>query len=203
MLWRDFAPYVLPYVVGCPMPVLEHHARLTAIDWCRKTFCHTIDLDPLAADGNALLVMDPLSQTEIVKVLAVAVGGKDWTLVDSRKGQQHVRAGEPGDFCFTQDNKSLAVYPVQVAGVEVVVTASLMPILNTSKSLDADVASQYADDIAKGIIAAIMRLPKQDYTDPGGALMHQTMYEQRRGTIAAKMSRGLSASKMRNHMTFI
>lgn len=203
MLWREFAPYVMPYVIGCPMPVMEHHARLVAIDWCRRTFCHTVDLDPVPCDGSALVLMEPLPQTEIIKVLSVAVAGKDWTLVDPRKGQQHVRSEDPGDFCFTQDNKNLSIYPVQENATEVIVTAALMPTFTDSEGLDQDPASQYMDDIAKGIIASIMRLPKQDYSDPAGAMLHQSMYEARRSTVAAKVSRGLSAAKMRNFTTYI
>lgn len=203
MQWRDFESFVLPYVVGCPIPVLEHHARLISIDWCRKTFCHIVDLDPTPTDGTAVLLMEPLPQTEIVKVLAVAVDGKDWTLIDPRKGQQHVRTDDPGDFCFTQDNKNLSIYPMQAESIEVVITAALMPTLRESEGLDDDIASQYMDDIAKGIIASIMRLPKQEYSDAAGSVMHESMYQNRRTTVAAKIARGLSASRMRNFQTFI
>lgn len=203
MQWRDFSPFVLPYVVGCPMPVLEHHARLMSVDWCRKTLCHTVDLDPTRTDGTAILCMEPLLQTEIIKVLSVAVAGRDWELVDPRKGQQHVRSEETRDYCFTQDNKTLAIHPVQAAGLDVVITAALMPSLQLSSGLADEVASQYMDNIAKGIVASIMRLPKQEYSDPAGSAVHQMMYEQRRSTVAAKVARGLSAAKMRNYMQFV
>lgn len=201
MLWTDFQPFVMPYVVGCPTPILVHHARLVSIDWCRKTLAYTVDLDPVLTDGTETVEMEPESKTQIVKVMTVAVAGKDWELVEPRRGQQFVRSQHPGDFCFTRDNRSLAVYGVQPAGTEVVVTAALMPDMLRGTGLSDDLASQYADDIAKGIIASIMRLPA--FADPGGAVMHQAMYESRRTTIAAKISRGLAAAKLRNPVSFI
>lgn len=196
MNWRDFAPYVMPYVIGCPMPVLVHHARLTAIDWCRKTLCLTKDLDPVDSDGltNQVPISPPAGYTT-VRVMAVGVDGKDRELVTPRDGQKFVRTQHPGDFCFTTDSLTLNVYPLEAAGTPVVVTAALMPALNTSTELDDDVALQYAADIANGVIAAIKLLP--DFKDQAGAATHQALYAQARSTVAAKVMRGLAAAKTR------
>lgn len=199
MVWRDFAPYVLPFVVGCPVPVLEHHARLTAIDWCRKTLCMQRDLDPVDADGtsHAVLIAAPEGHA-VVRVMAVAVAGKEWTLVTGRDGQRFVRSRHPGEFCFTPANASLQVYPLQAAGTEVVITAALMPaLLGTSTGLDDEVAGEFLNDIALGVIASIKRLPQPEFADPAGAIDHQARYEARRASIAAKVARGLSAAKTR------
>lgn len=200
MLWRDFAPYVMPYVIGAPMPVIEHHARLIAIDWCRRTGCWTRDLDPETTDGvnHTVDIVAPSSQIAVVRPIAVSVAGRERDLVTSRDGQRFVRSQHPGDFCFTPDNLLLHVYPLEPAGTEVVMTAILMPALDRSSGLDDEIATQYADDIAKGIIASIQRLPKQEFTDPASARDHQTMYEDRRGTIAAKIARGIAAAKTRS-----
>lgn len=203
MLWREFSPYVLPYVIGCPIPVLEHHMRLAAIDWCRKTLSLQRDLDPVLADGttHAVAITPPAGYTTI-RALAVAVAGKERELVTDRIGQQFSRTDHPGDFCFTRNNLTLEVYPLEVVGVDVVVTAALMPSLGTSPGIDDDVALEYANDIALCAIASIKRLPIPELADPAGAIDHQTRYESRRSTVAAKVTRGLSAAKTRTPTKF-
>lgn len=205
MLWRDFAPYVVPFVIGAPMPVLEHHARLIAIDWCQKTGCWTRDLDAEIADGltHTIDIVAPSSQIAVVRPIAVSVAGKERDLVTPRDGQRFVRSQHPGDFCFTPDNRVLHVYPLEQAGTEVVVTAMLKPALDRSSGLDDEIATQYANDIAWGIIASIQRLPKQDFSDPASARDHQTMYEDRRSTIAAKIARGIAAAKTRSQPGYL
>ena len=39
MKWEDFGPFVLPYVVGCPLPTMVHHVRLAANEFCKRTKC--------------------------------------------------------------------------------------------------------------------------------------------------------------------
>lgn len=205
MLWRDFAPFVTPFVIGCPMPVLVHHARLVSIDWCRKTLCWQRDLDAEVLSGTSHeFDMQPLSvQSSIVKVLAVAVNGRERDLLTARDGQKFVRSQHPGDFCFTPDNLTLHVYPLEPEGTEVVVTAALAPALNGSSGLEDEIALQHADDIAKGIVASIMRVPGQDFSNPAQAAIEQGMYEARRTTIAAKVGRGLSAAKTRTQPGYL
>lgn len=203
MLWRAFSPYVLPFVVGCPIPTLEHHARLAAIDWCRRTLVLQRDLDPVLADGSthAVAIEAPAGYTTI-RALAVAVDGTERELVTPRIGQQFSRSNHPGDFVWTGDNLTLQVYPLEKAGAEVVVTVALMPSLEDSPGLDDDVAMEYADDISLGIIARIARVPKQEFSDLGLSVDHQARYEARRSTVAAKVARGLSAAKTRTPTKF-
>lgn len=199
MLWRDFGPFVTPFVIGCPVPVLEHHARMTAIDWCRNTLCLQRDLDPVLTNGtaNAVNIVAPASLA-VVRVLAVAVGGIERDLVTPRDGQRFARTNHPGDYCFTPANATLQVYPLEPAGKEVIITAALMPtLLGASTELDDEVANEYVNDIALGVIAAIKRLPQEGLNDPAGASDHQTRYESRRSTVAAKIARGLAAAKTR------
>lgn len=203
MLWRDFSPYVMPYVIGCPQPVMEHHARLTAIDWCRKTLCMTRQLDPELTSGNGHEIdIAPPSGLQVIRVMDVAVDGREHALATALEGQRLARADAQHEFCYTPDNATLFVYPLQAAGKPVVITAALMPALGTSTGLDDDIALEHADDIAKGIAAAILKLPRQDFTDLNLAMAMTAEYERRRATIAAKYSRGIAAAKLSNPTPF-
>lgn len=202
MLWRDFEPYVMPFVPGCPLPVMEHHARLVAQDFCRRTLCFTRTLDPVSSIGTAQVEMDPLPQTQIVKIKAVAVDGLTVQLVDRARGAELARADNTGDFCFTADNLILELHPPRPAGASVVIDAALAPTL-TATMLEREIAAQYAQDMAHGIVASIMRLPQQVFSDPANAMVQDSLYQARRATVAAKMARGQAGAKLRSHVTYL
>lgn len=203
MLWRDFQPYVMPYVIGCPLPVLEHHARLTAIDWCRKTLCLQRTLDPETTSGvsNEIDIVAP-SGLQVVRPLDVSVDGRERKLATGLEGIRLAREQSQYEFCYTTDNATLFVHPLEEAGKPVVITAALMPALGTSTGLDDDISLEHADDIAKGIAAAIMNIPAQAFTNHPLAIGMRADYEARRATIAAKYSRGIAAAKLRHKTPF-
>jgi hypothetical protein len=202
MLWSDFGPYVLPHVIGAPEPLMQLHVRLAAIEFCRRTLCHIRTLDPVTTDGTALVELAPDAGTQIVKVKAVEVGGKEWTLVNARQGHAHVRSGTQQDFAFTEDNLTLQVFQPQAAGVDVVVDAALAPTL-ASSSIDDAVGAQHASDIAHGAVASLKRINNQPYTDMAGSGVEQTLFERRIATVAAKVARGMANTKMRSFQTYL
>lgn len=203
MQWSDFAPYVLPYVVGCPEPVLIHNARLTAIEWARKTQCWTALLEPVQANGlDTLIELEIDKHTRINRVLAVTVGGLTWPILEPDEGHQRLtRQGASDPFAFVDaDDDTMHVSPVQDRGARVQVRASLMP------SLDAPALPQalagYAQDMAHGMVEKIMLLPEQTFSNPAHAALHGQRFRDRVQTIAAKVSRGRAAAHLRRRPGF-
>ena len=203
MLLSEFYPYVLPYVIGCPLPLVDHHTRLAAIEFCKKTSCWQKTLDAVSTNGtDNLLEMDQDTGQQIIKVKAVAVDGLTWPLVDAVAGLQLVRSGSQQRFCFTQDNKVLHIHPLQAAGVAVQVDAVLAPS-RTASAIDDAIGNDYLQDIAHGAVASIQRIPKQEFTDPASAAAEQQQFNSRISSVAAKVARGFMAQKMRSHASFM
>lgn len=202
MQWTDFGPYVLPFVSGCPEPVLEHHARLTAIDFCRRTLCDTRTLDPVITLGFGSVDIEPGTDTKIVKITRVTVDGREFKLAPPRLGQELVDTGSQEEFCFTTDSRSLTINPVQASDLPVVITAALAPTLTAAELAD-EVANEYMQDMVPGIISSIMRVPNQPFTGDLQAIsLYATAYVHRASTVAAKIARGMAGAKMRNHVQF-
>lgn len=202
MLWSEFSPYVLPYVIGAPDPLITHHVRLAAIDFCRRTSCHQVTLDPVATDGTVMLEIEVDAGLQIIKIKAVAVSGRDHPMTDSVGGLKLARAGSPQDFCFTQDNQILQIYPAQSSGAQVAIDAIVAPALKAT-GLDDIVASNYMQDIAMGAVASIQRVPGQVFTSLDSSTMMQIQYQSRVSATAAKIARGLLGAKMRSHTTYM
>lgn len=194
MKWSDFAPLVMPYAIGCPMPVLEHHAKMVSIEWCKKTMCWQESLDPVLSDGTPLLEMEAPTGTQVAKVLSVKVGERERDLVAPDAGRTMARNGHPGDFVFTMDNETLQIYQAPTLDEPVVVDAALAPSL-TATGMPDRLFNQHGPDIAKGIIAAIKALPGQAFSDPMESDRKQAEYMARRKVIAAKTSLGTIQAK--------
>jgi hypothetical protein len=203
MQWTEFGPYVLPFVSGCPEPVLEHHARLTAIDFCRRTLCDTRTLDPVLTNGFNSVEIEPATDTKIVKVKKVVIDGREYKIAPPNLGRELITSGSQEEFCFTPDNITLTINPMPVEGLQVVVTAALAPTL-TAPELSDMVANEHLQDMAPGIVGSIMRIPNQPFTGDFNAIsLYAMAYANRASTIAAKVARGMAGAKMRSYGTFV
>lgn len=202
MKWSDFGPYVLPYVIGCPDPTMEQHAKLAAIEFFRRTLSWREVLDAVQTDGTERVEVEAPNQAQIIKIKSVSVGGHEFPLVETSHGMELASASPGREFVFTHDGRTLSVYPIQAIGASVVVDAALAPSI-TSTTLPDALARQHMQDIAHGAIASIQRILGQTFTDPKGAQEHQAIFERRVSTIAAKHSRGVTAAKLRSGPSFL
>jgi len=200
MQWSDFGPYVHPFVIGCPEPVMTHHVRLAAIEWCRRTLCWTEWLDDVSTESTPETEIDPGRNRQIIKIKHVLVGGKDWGLVEPNYGIRLALQQSSEEFCFTEDQKVLQIHPLQPTNTTVRVRAALAPTLQ-APSMDR-VLDEHAQDIAEGAIASIMRLPGQSFSSMGDSVVHEAAFRGRIKTIALKKSRGLMAAKMYRAASF-
>lgn len=200
--WLDFLPYVLPYVIGCPDPTAEQHIKLAAIDFCRRTLCHRVTLEPEPSNGvTHEIELYPEKGTQIIKIKAVSVGGREFALVDPVKGLSLARSGYPSDFVFTQDNLTLQVHPLQAVSTPVVADVALAPSI-TAMGFSDTLAAAHLQDIAQGAIASIKRIPGQPFSDLNGSTLHQGLFEARIKTVAAKAARGFAAARISSHGRF-
>lgn len=202
MQWSEFQPYVLPYVIGCPYPVMEHHARLATIEFCRRTGCLTRTLDAELTSGTSHTIdLLPDAGTQVLKVKSVQVGGRPWGLVTAEHGMELANAGRLDDFAFASGLTTIEVHPLQAAGVPVVVHAALAPAMASSTCPDE--VSPYLQDIASGVIASLMLIPAQPFSDPAHAQVMQSSFLARAASVASKTARGMSSAKMRSQATYL
>lgn len=203
MLLADFYPYVLPSVIGAPDPVVDHHIRQACIEFCRRTLCYTKTLAPIVADGiETKFTIVPPSETEVIKVMGVAVDGRPWTVVDTQRGIELVRNDSYQDFAFTEDRETIDVYPLQALDIEILVDAALVPTY-TATTIDSDVVGRYMQDIAMGALASLQMMPKTEWSDPGHAKVNAHMFNSRCATVAMVISRGQANAKLRGFKTFV
>ena len=202
MIWSDFYSWVLPSVPGCPNPTLDLHIRQAAIEFCRRTLCWVRTLDPVEANGMDIRFdLDLPSQTQAVKLMAVAVNGLEYLLVDTQRGLQLVRQGSGADFSFTQDKLTLDVHPLRQRGDSIEVDMALAPSFNAS-SIETDVASSYMQEIAQGALATLQMMAGVAWSDPGLAAANKVLFNQRVATVAMHFARGQGAARVVSSRTY-
>lgn len=192
MNWADFGPYVMPHVTGVPLPMLEHHARMAAIEFCERTKCWARRLDPIMTTGTVDIDLLPdVSSAMILDVEDVAVDGVKWPVVSAGIGIAKSRETTNEKFCFTEDLAALLVYPLQSAGAAVVVSVSMAPKPDAA-DMHADIA-HYAYRMSHGVIASLMRVPGQSFTSPL-ADVHESMFRENIKIESARLARGSVAT---------
>jgi len=202
MIWSDFYPWVLSSVPGCPNPTLDLHIRQSAIEFCRRTLCWVRTLDPVEANGMDIRFdLDLPSQTQAVKLMAVAVNRREYLLVDTQRGLQLVRQGSGADFSFTQDKLTLDVHPLRARGDSIEVDMALAPSFNAS-SIETDVASPHTQEIAQGALATLQMMAGVAWSDPGLAAVNKALFNQRVATVAMHFARGQGAARVFSSRTY-
>lgn len=147
MKWSDFEPYVMPYVIGCPLPVMEAHVRDAAIEFMQETKCWVRTLDPELTGTTAEVDLVPNSAlARIFDVHSVKVDGA------------------ASEFTVSPDFEFVTIHPIREPGLEVVATVA--QVLKDGASQFPDEFRHYARHIAHGAIASIKRIPGQPFSGP-------------------------------------
>ncbi len=196
MNWAEFEPYVMPHVIGCPAPVLVHHAKIKTMEFCRRTLVWQKWLETVkTSKGIPFVELELDSGQQIIKIKQVHIDAKLTELLHPEQGRAlALEKVESTPGVFLESANMLYVLPTPEAAVDVRVYACLTSTM-TSSSFNDELA-EHLSDIANGVIASIQMLPGQAFSNPNLGVVNASMFESRVKTIAAKVSRGLSAVRM-------
>lgn len=176
MRLSDFGPYVMPYVIGCPLPVMEAHVRDAAIEFMQETKCWVRTLDPELTGSTAEVDLSPDSAlARIFDVHGVKVDGTESAFTVSP------------DFSFVTIDLN------REPGIEVVATVA--QVLKDDATQLPDEFKHYARHIAHGAIASIKRVPGQPFSSPDDA--DETRFRSHIRAESARLARGLVVAGVR------
>lgn len=167
-------PYVLPHVLGCPSPVMEHHIRLAAIEFCNKTRWHEDECIAVNI-GTGSVLLQPDSHLEVANISKVYVDGREFGNKTRQSGLGLLNAGSLEQFYCVVGDGELAVNPTPAADVAVRVVATYRPTM-AALVLD-DALTEWRDGIASGAVHRIAALPKQAFSDAGISMFHKDLFD--------------------------
>lgn len=162
--WAAFYPHVLPYVIGCPNPTVDHALREAARQFCldSKAWQETEESE---ADGGNRYFFDESGQTELVQVVRASVGGRDLDIFGAHQLPADWEARPPcGRALYHLNEEEYVLFPVPAAGQVISLTQAMRPSL-IGGGVGDDVFKHHAEAIASGAKSRLMRMPRQAWTD--------------------------------------
>ena len=184
-------PYVAPHVIGCPIPVMDHNIRLSAIEFCNKTRWHEDACPSFRAGDAGVYELEAETGQEIFRITSVSVDGKKIDPETKATGLRLIAAGSTQRFFVVIDAEQIQINPAPAVTDKVHVTAAFRPTMAATTLSDA--LDEWREAIAGGAIARIAAIPKQDFSNPDIAMYQKSVF--RDGVTSALVKQGLGSSE--------
>ena len=201
--WSAFYPDVIPDLPGAPFPLVDHHLRNAAIDFCERSKALVVDLDPIDAVSGLQAYDLPLpSGTDLVEIAGARFSGKKITpkspaYLDANREDWNTEQGTPEH--YTQQGKdSLLLVPIpQVdAATAIKIKAAVKPS-NTSTGVDDWFYAQFRKAIAAGCKAVMMAMPDEKWSNPDRVALNAGIFDAAANDATGDAANGFTRARPR------
>lgn len=169
-----FYPRILPYLPGCPEPLVDQVLVNSAIEFCEASLTLRQNLDMFyTVVGKVDYDLDPPTRNhDINRVMGVTLDGRELRpgLFEAIRNDMPTANSIPRGFYTdrTDNTFTLRLSPPPDKVYPVTVSVTLRPARN-AVLLDDDLYNIWIDPIVSGAIARAMQIPDQPFTNPGRA----------------------------------
>jgi len=169
-----FYPRILPYLPGCPEPLVDQVLLNSAIEFCEASLTLRQNLDSFrTVVGKVEYDLDPPTKNhDINRVMGVTLDGRELRpgLFEAIRNDMPTANAIPRGFYTdrTDNTFTLRLSPPPDKVYPVTVSVTLRPARN-AVLLDDDLYNIWIDPIVSGAIARAMQIPDQPFTNPGCA----------------------------------
>lgn len=202
-----FYPYILPKVIGCPLPTVDFALVQAAREFCRRT--------SVWKEWAASFVTDGLTQTysfvlpatsELVKITHASVGGDYYDVKGRDALPPDWSSLTPAVATADTDLDKILVqlsptqymlFPFQLAGVTVQLEMALRPTLDATSVGDV-IYDQYAEDLSHGVLKRLRSQRGTDWFDIDAAAEESIEFERAINVAANEAFRQRSTSERRS-----
>lgn len=175
---KDFEPYILPDVTGCPLPVVRQALMLAISEFCRKGKAWQADCSAgTTSDGVSLYTIVPPAGAAVCCIESASLGGRE-LCTDA----------------YTSEARGTIklIYPSN--GQAIAVKATLEPLI-TAVTLP-DLLLEYIEGLASGAKYRLMIQPGKPWSSPDLAVFHKRMFDEAIGAAFAQQAHGRSVRSL-------
>lgn len=175
--WGEFYPHVLPFVIGCPNPTVDHALRTAAREFCLDTKAWQ-ETEEFTADGTTnRFEFEVSGQTELVQVMRASAAGNDLDI--------HGRSLLPADWqtipvchdgLYHLNEVEYLLFPRPLPGQAISITLALRPS-SRGQGVGDDVFEKHVEAIAAGAAYRLLRMPRQPWTDLEQASISKALFD--------------------------
>ena len=163
-------PRVLPYVVGCSVPMASQAILDSAIRFCDKTdvIRESLDAFTTVAGLESYDIETPNRQMRVGRILSVTINNDKISGVFEEDADNLSDVeGKPTAFYTRRAESTLALWlnPIPDDRYSVVVHASFTPDINATSLAD-DLVNRWYEGIVAGAISQLASLPNMPFSNP-------------------------------------
>lgn len=197
--WDQFLRDVLPDVTGCPEPVAEHAIMRAAQEFCMGSRAWRVWLDPVTTRENVTeydIELEP--STILARLENATLDGRiiDVLAQEDLRPDWKTNSNGLSTCVFTQDGQTVTLLPAQTAGMSLLIEASLQPT-DDAQGVPDFIHQQYAEIIAMGAKARLMRQANKPYTDFAQSLSLRSDFEGLTNSAGIRRMRGMTSTRSR------
>ena len=165
-----FYPRILPYLPGCPEPLVDQVLVNSAIEFAESSLTLRQNLDPFnTIVGITQYDLDPpTTNHDINRVMGVTLGGRELHpgMAEAIRNDLPTANATPRGFYTdrTDNTFTLMLTPPPDKVQSVIVNVTLRPA-RAATMLDDDMYNIWIDPIVSGAIARAMQIPDQPFTN--------------------------------------
>ena len=169
-----FFPRILPYLPGCPEPLVAQVLIDAAIEFCDSSLVLRQNLDTFnTVVGRVQYDLDaPSAQHDINRVMGVTLDGKELVagMSEALRGDMPTAPAKPRGFYTDRTDSvfTLMLSPPPDEVYSVLVNVALSPA-RTATQLDDDLYNTWINPIVSNAIARAMQIPGQPFSNPAQA----------------------------------
>lgn len=169
-----FFPRILPYLPGCPEPLVAQVLIDAAIEFCDSSLVLRQNLDTFnTVVGRVQYDLDaPSAQHDINRVMGVTLDGKELVagMSEALRGDMPTAPAKPRGFYTDRTDSvfTLMLSPPPDEVYSVLVNVALSPA-RTATQLDDDLYNTWINPIVSSAIAQAMQIPGQPFSNPAQA----------------------------------
>jgi hypothetical protein len=158
--WSSFYSDVLPYVSGCPNPVMDHALRRAAQEFFSRAHVWRVWLETVMTHGLTEYDLPLEQHSELVKIERATLNGRTIHIIAREMIPADWQTNRSGfcDSIFTADRKLITMLPGASDGETLRIEAVLKPSNASAGVLD-DHFDNYVEAISNGAKARLMMLP--------------------------------------------
>lgn len=147
--WSYFSKEVRPFLPGIPEPVLEQGIKRAAQDFCRRSRCWRVVLDPTTTvAGVDTYDIELPTGTELVRLETAKFNAQDISVTSIRSGRV-IR-----NYVYTDDGRTIHFSQVPSIAAPLVLTLTVTPN-DKATGLDDAIAQRHSQAIAIGATALL------------------------------------------------
>jgi hypothetical protein len=198
--WDKFFRDVMPDVPGCPDPIAEHAILRAAQEFFELTGVWRIWMDDTSTSlNNSEYDIGLPTNTELVRIERATLGGREIeiTTADCLPIDWKTNSASLADCIHTVDRKTVMLLPAPKTIATMRIEVTLKPG-SAALGIEDFLFDQYAEMIAIGAKARLMKQPGKPYTNANDSMILTAEFKQAMANVSIVVSRGFSSHRTRS-----